>query len=66
MYALTRRETEIVEKLLLGKSDREIAAELYISPRTVDTHLRNVFRKCEVSTRMQLARLVGDYGNFRN
>jgi DNA-binding CsgD family transcriptional regulator len=66
VFALTRREAEIVAGLLLGRSDREIAEELYISPRTVDTHLRNIFRKCGVSTRMQLARLVADYGVFRS
>jgi DNA-binding CsgD family transcriptional regulator len=65
-YGLTRREREVVEKLLEGKTDRRIAEELYISPRTVDTHLRSVFRKCSVSSRLQLTRLVSSYGELRN
>ena len=65
-FGITRREREVVEKLLEGKSDRQIAEELYISPRTVDTHLRSVFRKCEVGSRMQLTRLVSTYGELRN
>ncbi len=65
-FGITRREREVVEKLLEGKSDRQIAEELYISPRTVDTHLRSVFRKCGVTSRMQLTRLASTYGELRN
>jgi DNA-binding CsgD family transcriptional regulator len=61
-FGLSRREGEIVEKVLQGKRDKVIAEELYISPRTVDTHLRNIFRKCEVSSRMELLRVVERYG----
>ncbi|MFP4364323.1 MAG: helix-turn-helix transcriptional regulator [Spirochaetia bacterium] len=56
----------MTEKLFQGKSDREIAEALFISPRTVDTHLRNIFKKCSVSSRMQLSKLVSDYGILRN
>jgi DNA-binding CsgD family transcriptional regulator len=62
VYGITRREREIVDKVLQGKSDRQIAEELYISPRTVDTHLRSVFRKCGVGSRMQLSRQIREYG----
>jgi DNA-binding NarL/FixJ family response regulator len=65
-FGITRREREVVEKLLEGNSDRQIAEELYISPRTVDTHLRSVFRKCGVGSRMQLTRLASTYGELRN
>ena len=61
-FGLTRREIEIVEEVLEGRSDREIAGRLYISPRTVDTHLRSVFRKCDVPSRTRLAALVARYG----
>ena len=65
-FGITRREREIIEKLLEGKTDKRIAEELFISPRTVDTHLRSVFRKCNVGSRLQLTRLVSSYGDFRN
>ena len=63
---ITRREREVIEKLLEGKRDREIAEELFISPRTVDTHLRTVYRKCGVRSRLELSRLVSSYGELRN
>ena len=66
LYGLTPREQEIIEKLLAGRRDREIAEELYISPRTVDTHLRNIFRKCGVRSRLQLTRLISGYGELRS
>lgn len=64
-YGITARERDVVEKLIEGKADRRIAEELFISPRTVDTHLRAVFRKCEVASRLQLTRLVVSYGELR-
>ena len=40
------------------KTTPEIAAELYLSPKTVESHLRNAFVKFGVSSRVQLARAV--------
>lgn len=42
---LTRRETEILESIALGPTTFEIAAQLFISISTVETHRRNVIRK---------------------
>ena len=53
--ALTARETEVAALAAKGASDRAIAAELFISVRTVDYHLRNVFRKRRVRSRGELA-----------
>ncbi len=40
-----------------GLSNREVAAQLFLSSRTIDFHLRNVFRKLNINSRTQLARL---------
>ena len=38
-----------------GLSNKEVAAQLYLSPRTIDAHLRSVFAKLQVTSRTQLA-----------
>jgi DNA-binding NarL/FixJ family response regulator len=53
--SLTVREREIVSELLTGKTNREIADALAISDETVKFHVRNVYDKCGVSNRMELA-----------
>lgn len=62
VYSLIPREIKVAEAVLKGMSDKEIARELYISHRTVDTHLRNLYRKCGIRSRTSLFRLVADYG----
>lgn len=52
--ALSRRETEIVQLVAQGFTDRQIATELQISPRTVDGHLRRIFGKVGVTSRSAL------------
>jgi two-component system, NarL family, nitrate/nitrite response regulator NarL len=54
-YGLTPRELEIVSAVVLGYSNREIAAQLNISQHTVKHHLGNIFDKTSVSTRLELA-----------
>lgn len=54
---LTRREAEVLERVILARTDRQIAQELGISQRTVRQHLRSIFDKLDVSNRMELALL---------
>jgi DNA-binding CsgD family transcriptional regulator len=57
---LTRRELEVVRLVAVGRTNREIATELFLSPRTVDMHVRNVLRKLDCRSRVEAAHRAGE------
>jgi predicted ATPase/DNA-binding CsgD family transcriptional regulator len=63
---LTRREKEIAALVAAGLGNREIAARLYLSKRTVDSHMEHIFTKLGISSRTQLASwMLGQGGRSR-
>jgi DNA-binding CsgD family transcriptional regulator len=58
---LTPQEIQISRLVAAGMSNKEVGAQLYLSPRTIDYHLRNVFAKLGLTSRTQLAHVpLGD------
>jgi DNA-binding NarL/FixJ family response regulator len=55
---LTARELQVAQLVVDRKTNPEIAAQLFLSSKTVESHLRNIFRKLNVSSRVELARAV--------
>ena len=56
--ALTERELEIAGLIVDRKTNSEIAGELFLSKKTVETHIRNMFRKLDASSRVDIARAM--------
>jgi DNA-binding CsgD family transcriptional regulator len=61
-FGLTERELEVLEHLALGRTNREIAALLFISPKTASVHVSNIMRKLGVSNRIAAARAAQKAG----
>lgn len=58
LASLTAREREVAELVAEGLTNQAIADRLYLSPRTVETHLSRVYRKTDVASRAALAALM--------
>ncbi|MBK8554411.1 MAG: response regulator transcription factor [Lewinellaceae bacterium] len=59
---LTRRELEVSQLYVVGKQIKEIAAELYISEDTVESHIKNIRAKTDASSRYEVAEYLKKNG----
>ena len=58
---LSAREVEVLKLVAQGMTNARIAKELYISPRTVNAHLRSVYHKIGSSTRAEATRFASEH-----
>jgi DNA-binding NarL/FixJ family response regulator len=59
---LTSRELEVLQELASGRSNKEIASELFISGKTVSVHVSNILAKLGASSRTEAAAIAHDNG----
>jgi DNA-binding NarL/FixJ family response regulator len=59
---LTRRELEVLRHVAVGRTNREIAQDLFISQRTVDMHVRNLLGKLDCRSRVEASHRAGELG----
>jgi ATP/maltotriose-dependent transcriptional regulator MalT len=64
--SLTGREMQVARLIVDRRTNPEIADALFLSPKTVETHIRNIFRKLQVSSRVEVARAVERAGSTGN
>ena len=64
--SLTERELQVARLVVDRRTNPEIADALFLSPKTVETHMRNIFRKLNVSSRVEVARAVERAGPTPN
>ncbi len=65
-YKLTRRETDILRRVLDGKKNSDVAGELDISEQTVKDHLSNIYAKTNTKNRIELMRKLIYSSNDKN
>jgi DNA-binding NarL/FixJ family response regulator len=61
--SLRSSELGIAELVAEGLTNREVGARLFVSPHTVDFHLRQIFRKLSITSRIELTRLVIEHAS---
>jgi DNA-binding CsgD family transcriptional regulator len=61
--SLTNTELSVAAQISTGMTNKEAAARLFVSPHTIDFHLRQLFRKLEVRSRVELTRVVLEHQN---
>ena len=59
---LSRREQEVMRLVADGRTNREIAGELFLSPRTIDMHVRNILSKLDCRSRVEASTKAGRLG----
>lgn len=57
---LSKRELEVLDLLILGKTNMQISEDLYLSPHTIKTHCRNIYKKLNVSNKIELIAKASD------
>lgn len=63
LFTITDREREVIEKLLDGMANKEIAFNLGVTEKTIKNHLHNVYKKMGINSRLELVRTLSRFSN---
>ena len=63
-FSFTAREIELIEQCMLGKKNKEIAKDLFITERTVKAHFTNIFKKTDTSNKLELLHVLKCHNNL--
>jgi DNA-binding NarL/FixJ family response regulator len=63
LESLTPSERRVAEVAAKGLTTRQIAESLYVSPKTVEYHLRHIYQKLDIASRQELKRLIAHDGD---
>ena len=58
IHTLSKRQKEVYEKIIQGKSNKEIRGELFIEASTLKTHINQIYKKLDIKSRGELRRLL--------
>jgi DNA-binding NarL/FixJ family response regulator len=61
-HGLTRRELQVLRQVASGKTNKAIAAELFVSEKTIDRHVSNIFNKLDVPSRSAATAFAYEHG----
>ncbi len=64
-YTLSERELEVIELLTKGLTNQNICDQLHISVNTVKSHIKRIYKKLNITNRLQLINLLGGNGNAK-
>ena len=59
--AMTDSELSVARLVAQGLTNREVAERLFVSPHTVSSHLRSIFAKLDINSRLALARIAAEH-----
>jgi DNA-binding CsgD family transcriptional regulator len=59
--AMTDSELAVARRVAQGLTNREVAEQLFVSPHTVSSHLRSIFAKLDINSRLELARIAAEH-----
>jgi DNA-binding CsgD family transcriptional regulator len=59
--AMTDSELAVARRVAQGLTNREVAEQLFVSPHTVSSHLRSIFAKLDITSRLALTRIAAEH-----